>query len=192
MGITIDGSANYGSSVNTSTQTKKKLPDNLHPVWTPLFLVGFLFFIGVFVYLIFFADDGSKTRQSHSINDFVEDFFLSETSYGSTACRSIDLTSSYDSCVAYYNDEFTNEYSGVSFEYTYEVISDKKGVLEVEVTLSNQTSDGGNFNYSKINFSLVKVENQDRYIGYNSYNGIIVKSAWHTDYEVLFQTLEFK
>ncbi len=149
--------------------------------------------LAILVTALMFVSTVNKQTEPElkATRDFVDTFFLGGYATGEEACKTINLTSSYNACVEYYDTEFYPTYNEVSFDYTVEF---GYGLYQVRpyVYITNATSTKGNFNYTEIYFQLVHIYAQDREYVYDSSNDWYQLEGDTQLYEVLFQTIEFK
>lgn len=194
MSLTIDGSTSSNSNSRRSGSnflTNIKTIFTKRPIWVPIFILIVLLMIGTAFYVVIHDENSSRYKVNALVENFIDDFFLYSEGNAEIACQTIVLENSYDSCIAYYNDIYSKEFNDVYFQYEYEILNSKSDVVNVSVNITNVSSEGDNFNYSTIEFSLVKVLNQDRYYTYNN-KDYMYRRDWTTEYEMLFQTLELK
>ncbi len=181
MAMIIDG--------NSNSVDKRSKFRNLGAI-PRILIASFLTFIAIFIlvsYMVKVDRLYDSTKKEPSVA-FVEDFFLAGYENGSDACRSLNLTSSYNSCVVYYDNEFHPTYNNVDFDYSIEILY---GMWQrrASVTLKNTTSTNNNFNYTEIQFQLVQVYNQDRYYEYDSSENQLIMKDNTSSFEVLFSTI---
>lgn len=182
MSLVIDG--------NFNDSEKKSKIKNLGPV--PRVSIALLVVIIAFSLTgLYFSryHELSDQPEKDVVTDFIENFFLGGHENGSDACSSIDLSSSYDSCVIYYDEIYYPEYKDVRFEYTIDIVNSLEQ-HSANVFISNPTSASNNFTYTEIRFNLVYAFNQDRYYEYNESSGQHILKNYSPSYEILFQTME--
>ncbi len=183
MGILIDG--NFETHDNEPRIGK-------FGVWPKIILTVIAVFLAIVVIVTVIRFDSKRFDAAKvAISDeFVKDFFLAGHERGEDACDSINLENSYDSCVAYYNDVFYQEYKDIDFEYTIKIYY---GVHQsrASIYLKNTSSSENNFNYSEIQFNIVYIKNQDRYYEVDSETGEQVLKNEGFEDVVLFQTIKF-
>ncbi len=183
MAITIDGNADTSESSSSSRNfgAAPRIAIALLAIFIAIFIV-------IWMWKGIYEDRDDEVEEV--TRDFVDTFFLAGHQSGEDACSTIKITSSYNSCVTYYDEEFYPTYKEVSFEYTVEI-----GYGEIQVrpyiSIKNPTSTEGNFNFTEIYFQLVHVYNQDRTYVYDSSTEFYKLDDNSYGYQVLFQTIKF-
>ncbi len=183
MAIVIDG--------NSNSATKKSIFRNMGAI--PRILIAlFLILVAIliFVFVVERSDRLYEKPFKQPATAFVDNFFLSGYENGEEACSSLNLTSSYESCVDYYDNEYYPNYKDVEFDYTINILYGRTQKI-ASIKMKNLSSSTDNFIYTEIQFQIVHVYNNDRYYEYDDSFGNYVIIDNTSSYEVLFSTIKF-